>query len=55
MVLLEGRLKSLEFVVSENKVEINENKNTIGRVEKRVEQNEHCIISGIQHGSPNRK
>ena len=53
MVLLEGRLKSLEFVVSENKVEINKNKNTIGRVEKRVEQNEHCIISGIQHGSPN--
>ena len=53
MVLLEGRLKSLEFVVSENKVEINKNKNIIGRVEKRVEQNEHCIISGIQHGSPN--
>ena len=35
------------------KIEINKNKNTIGRVEKRVEQNEHCIISGIQDGSPN--
>ena len=42
MVLLEGRLKSLEFVGSENKVEINENKNSI---EKRVEMSTSLSVA----------
>ena len=49
LVLLDGRLKSLEYVVSENKVEISETRDKISRIDKRVEQNEHCIIGGIEN------